>query len=109
MLIILRDDLIDMIDFEEAVHRFKKESLPLPILYALQNPKTKSTLSSILLKKTITKRDAKTVLQITNKEGEFGRVEKFMQELAKTACSYIENLKQNKAALTNLVKGMLLS
>jgi len=28
MLIILRDDLIDMVDFDEAVHRFKRECLP---------------------------------------------------------------------------------
>jgi len=108
MLIILRDDLIDMIDFEEAVHRFKKESLPLPILYALQNPKTKSALSSILLKKTITKRDAKTVLQITNKEGEFERVRRLMQKLVEDAYSHTKNLKASKAYLNLLAKGMLL-
>jgi len=108
MLIILRDDLIDMVDFDEAVHRFKKECLPLPILYALQNPKIKFTLSSILLKKTITKRDAKTILQVTNEKGELGRVRKFMQELAEDAYPHIENLKRNKEYLRVLLKGMLL-
>jgi len=109
MLIILRDDLIDMVDFEEAVHRFKKECLPLPILYALQNPKTKSTLSSILLKKNITKRDAETILQITNKEGEFERVKRLMQKLAEDACSHTKNLEHTKEHLKLLAKGMLLT
>ncbi|NIV44548.1 hypothetical protein GWN49_06700, partial [Candidatus Bathyarchaeota archaeon] len=38
MLIILRDDWIDMMDFGESVHRIKKECLPLPLLHALNNP-----------------------------------------------------------------------
>jgi geranylgeranyl pyrophosphate synthase len=108
MLIILRDDLIDMVDFDEAVQRFKKECLPLPILYALQNPKIKFTLSSMLLKKTITKRDAKAILQVTNEEGELGRLRKIMQELAEDAYFHIENLEQNKEYLRLLLKGMLL-
>jgi geranylgeranyl diphosphate synthase type I len=108
MLIILRDDLIDMIDFEEAVHRYKRECLPLPILHALQNPKTKYTLSSILLKKTITKRNAKTILQLTSKEGEFERVRGLMQELSRDTYSYIKGVRQNKKYLTLLIKGMLL-
>jgi len=61
MLILLRDDLIDMIDLEEAVHRIEKEHLSLPILYALQNREIKSTLGP-LMRKTITKKDAKKVL-----------------------------------------------
>ncbi len=98
-----------MVDFDEAVQRFKKECLPLPILYALQNPKTKFTLSSILLKKTITKKDAKTILQVTNEKGELGRVKKFMEKLAEDAYSHVENVKQNRDCLTLLVRGMLLT
>jgi geranylgeranyl pyrophosphate synthase len=109
MLIILRDDVIDMIDFDEAVQRFKKECLPLPILYALQNPKMRSILYPILLKKTITKRDAKAILQVTNEERELGRLRKFMQELAEDAYSHAEIVKQNNDCLTLLVKGMLLT
>ncbi len=53
MLVILRDDMIDMLDPEETIHRIKKEHLSLAILYALQNPEMKSLVSD-LLKKTIT-------------------------------------------------------
>jgi len=57
MLVILRDDMIDMLDLEETIHRIKKEHLSLVIVYALQKPEIKSVLSQ-LLKKTLTMKDA---------------------------------------------------
>jgi len=108
MLILLRDDLIDMIDFEEAVHRIKREYLPLPILYVLQNSKIKPEISSVLSKETITKRDAEKILAVVDKAGGFNRVEEFMQELAQDAYSRIERIKWNRKYLKILTKGMLL-
>jgi len=95
MMIILRDDIIDMIDLEEIVHRVKKECLPLPIFYALQNSKIKSTLNSILRKKKITKRDAKTILEVTDKARGLEHTGKLMQKLATDAYRSAENLRQN--------------
>ena len=108
MLILLRDDLIDMIDLEEAVHRIKKECLSLPVLCVLQNPATKSTLVPILRKKKITERDAEKILAIVEKAGGFDRVEEYMQELAQNAFSRIETIKKNRKYLALLIKGMLL-
>ena len=108
MMIILRDDLIDMIDLEEAVHRIKKEHLSLPVLYALQNPEIRSALGPLLLKKIITKKDAEKILAVVDKAGGFNRVEEFMQELAQNAYSRIEKVKQNKKYLELLGRGMLL-
>ena len=96
MMLILRDDLIDIVDFEEAVHRIKKEHPPLPILYALQNPEIKSTLSPILLKKTIRKKDAKAILEITGKAGGLKNIGNLLQEMVENAYRQVENLKQNK-------------
>jgi len=108
MLILLRDDLIDMIDLEEAVHRIEKEHLSLPILYALQNSEIRSTLSPLLLKKTITKKDAEKILTVVDEAGGFNRVEEFMQELAQNAYDRVETIKQNKKYLVLLIRGMLL-
>jgi geranylgeranyl diphosphate synthase type I len=108
MLILLRDDLIDMIDLEEAVHRIKKEYLSLPILYVLQNPETKSALVPILIKKKITERDAEKILAIVDKAGGFDRVEECMQELAQNAYNRLETIKKNRIHLTLLIEGMLL-
>jgi len=107
MLIILRDDLIDMIEYEENVHRIKKEHLPLPIIYAIQNPDIKSKISSILLKKAITKRDAETILKITNKTQGLERVGKLMHELAEDAYLQVGGLRTNADRLTLLARSLL--
>ncbi len=108
MLIVLRDDLIDMFDLEEAVHRIKKEHLSLPILFALQNPEIRSILSSLLLKKTITKKDAEKISAVVYEAGGFDRIEEFMQRLAQDAYDRVKRVKQNKEYLELLSRGMLL-
>jgi len=107
MIMRLNDDLIDTFDFEECLHRIKKECLPLPILYALQNPEIKPTIESILLKKTMTKRDAERLLEITYEAGGLKHLEYLMRESASKACSELEKLKYNKKQLELLAKAML--
>jgi len=106
MMIILRDDLIDMTDFEEAVHRIKREHLPLPVLYALQNPKIKPTLIPILLKKTITERDAKTILEVTDEAGGLRYVGEFIKGLCRDAYYRLKNLKRNQGYLVLLTRSI---
>jgi len=108
MLIILRDDLIDMIDLKEAVHRIKREYLSLPILYALQNPEIRLVLGPLLLKKIITKKNVEKILAIVNKAEGFNRVEELMQELVQDTYSQVEKVKQNRKYLKLLSRGMLL-
>jgi len=107
MLVILRDDMIDMIDLEETMHRIKKEHLSLVILYALQKPEIKSGLSQ-LLKKTLTIKDAEKILMIVNKAGGFVRMEECMNKLAEEAYIKIEKVKYNRKHLQLLIQGMLL-
>ena len=104
MIILLRDDWIDMVEFEEISHRIKREHLPLPLLYALQSPKTRSKLSSILFKKTITKRDARIILEATDEAGGLRHVEQLMQEIARNANSCVKDLKKNKSAFQLLTE-----
>ncbi len=108
MLVILRDDLIDMFDHKETVHRIMKEHLSLPILYALQNPEIKSTLSHLLQKKTKTKNDVEKISAVVNEGRGFNRLEQIMQELAKDAYNSIERIKHNRRYLEILIRGMLL-
>jgi len=107
-ILILRDDLIDMIDFEEMVHRIKREHLPLPILYALQNPKFKSTLNAILLKKEITESDAETILHVTEKAEGFKRFRTVMEEMAKEILQLLLTIKYKRSELDLIVKSILL-
>jgi len=69
-LIILIDDFFDMLDYKELAHRIRKEHLPLPLLYALQNSKFKSKIKSVIKnQKRITHRDAAKILEITEEAG----------------------------------------
>ena len=107
MLAILSDDLMDMIDFEEFQHRIKKECLPLPILFTLKNPEIKPKITAILLKKTITKKDAETILETVHKTGELKHFQKLMEELCTKAYSYIGDVEYNKNYLKLLVESMI--
>ena len=107
MLVILRDDIIDMFDLEETIHRIKKEHRSLVIVYALQNPKMHSILCS-LLKKTITLKDAEKLSTFVDKAGGFIHMEECMNKLAEEAYIKIEKIKYNREYLKLLVQGMLL-
>ena len=107
MIILLADDLMDVIDFKEVVNRIKRESLPLPILYALQKPEVKSTLIPVLLKKRITKKDAEMILEVTDKAGGLEHVERLMEELAESAFNCLDEIKESKESLTLLLRSFL--
>jgi geranylgeranyl pyrophosphate synthase len=107
MLIILRDDMIDMLDPEETIHRIQKEHFNIAILYALQNPKTNSMIMSIL-KKAITSKIAEKLTNLVDEAGGFARIDDYMNKLVKDACANIEKVKRNKNYLELIVRGMLL-
>jgi geranylgeranyl diphosphate synthase type I len=106
-LIILRDDMIDMLDPEETIHRIQKEHINIAILYALQNPKMNSVIRSIL-KKPITPRNAEKLSTLVDKAGGFACIDACMNKLAKDASAKIEKANSNKKHLELLIRGMLL-
>lgn len=99
MLILLRDDWLDILDVEESCSRIKRESLPLPLLYGLQNPAVKNELRAILLKKNVTRGDAKTILATIQKTDVPQRYAKLMDEMAVDATL---KLKRQKLKCDNL-------
>jgi geranylgeranyl diphosphate synthase type I len=107
MLIILRDDMIDMLDPEETIHRIKKEHLNIVILYALQNPKMNTVIRSILTK-SVTPKNAEKLANLVDKAGGFSRIDAYMNKLAKDASAKLEKVKFNKKYLIALIFGMLL-
>lgn len=96
MIKILRDDAVDMVDTEELLHRLKKEHLPIPLLFALQNPKITQKISSILLKKTLTKKEVQTIIELTYACGGFGDLEELMQKLAEDAFKLLYKIRKSK-------------
>jgi len=107
MLIMLRDELIDMIDAEEARHRIERESPPLPVIYALQNKKIKSSIAPLLLKKKLTKRDVEFVKQSTLKTNGIRCCQELMEKLADEAYTCLERVKFKKEDLRILVDAVI--
>jgi len=67
---ILRDDLEDMLDFDvEMISRIRKEALPLPVLYAIENPETSKRIAVIAKKKEINADDAEAIFDLVEQSG----------------------------------------
>lgn len=88
-IVILRDDLADTFDPEEALQRFKNESLPFPILMALKDRRIRSKLSPILLKRKITKKDLETISEIIQGTDVVNRVEQLVNKMSLEAQRYV--------------------
>ena len=108
MMAILRDDLTDMTNLKEITNRIKRECLPLPVIYALANPDTRSRLCSILAKKVIKKKDAETILAIASKTSGIKRFENLMQSLAEQAYNYSKKIKRNSKYFVLMIDSLLL-
>jgi len=107
MLSILRDDFIDMNYFEEIANRIAYECLPLPILYALEDPKAKSQIRNILSKKKLTKKDVRLLSEIVENADGFGRLKEKMKELITTGKNNLRKIKHRKETLISLINFML--
>lgn len=103
-LIILGDDNADVLNPEELLHRLKKEHLPLPVLYALQDSKAKRRLMKIFKKKTLTKNDAEKIFNITFEVGGFNRIEELMEKLIQDGIAELKNIRNCRSELELLIK-----
>lgn len=109
MLILLRDDWIDIIDIEECRNRIRTESLPLPLLFGLQDPVTRDRLGNVLLKKTFTRKDVQTISDIMEKTSVFQKYANLMSGLAEDAVKIIRKHKIKQQTLELMIRATLLS
>ena len=107
MLMILNDDLVDMLCFDEFQNRIKNEHLPLQVFYALEKSKEKREIELILGKKMKTKSDIEKIIKFTNNaEGPVFVAER-MKIIADKAIYHLQNIKINKQVLRTLVETLL--
>jgi geranylgeranyl pyrophosphate synthase len=106
MLILLRDEVIDLIDINETRHRIEMESFPLPIIYALQNSKTRSAMRPILQKKKITLKEANLIAEMTRQQGGVEHCMQLIQKLADEACACLNGVRHNRRELELLVRAV---
>jgi len=94
VMVILRDDLADMLDFKgEMLSRVRKESLPLPVLYALRNPETREPITAILRKKEVVEKDAEAIFNLVDKAGGLDSYARTMKSFAVRATRSLRRLR----------------
>ena len=89
---ILRNELIDMLEFKTLYHRIRKESLPLPMVYALQNPGVRSELISLLSGRNLAK-NLKEISRLVDKAGGMEYVAELIGKMVNEALLSIDKIK----------------
>jgi geranylgeranyl pyrophosphate synthase len=109
ILVSIREDFIDVFEAKELQNRAKNECLPLPILYAFQNPQTKKTIMNYLSKQKITDDDAEEIVDIVFEEENVELLRNEVKHLAHEACNSISNISSTNLAhqMTILIKGII--
>jgi len=90
MLILLRDDWIDIFDVDECLRRIRREALPLPLLYGLHDAKIRDRLKSVLLRKKIARKDAELILKSIQGTSIPKKYASLMRKLADKALTRME-------------------
>lgn len=106
VMILLRDDWLDMLEFEELRNRIRNECLPLPILYAAQNPKAKDQIVSILRKRILTETNAQKIVTLVEAEGR-RKFEELMEKMSSDAYSQLAKLKNDMKYLKLFVASQM--
>lgn len=108
MMVILKDDLADMLDFRgEMLSRVRMESLPLPVLYALANPNARESLMGILWKKDISGEDAEAVFNLVDEAGGLNSFDRTLRSLARKAKCPLKKARGDTMPLELVVEAAL--
>jgi geranylgeranyl pyrophosphate synthase len=96
MLIILKDDYIDSFEHEELKHRIQNEHYPMPVLYSLTKPEANATLTKILQKRDIMKKDTQTLKALIRKSKGYQKTAQLMNDLIRTSEKQITKIANKK-------------
>jgi heptaprenyl diphosphate synthase len=99
MMGILRNEVIDMLEPDALKHRVKKESLPLPVVYALQDSSTRPELISLIIKRGLVEKDLQNISRLSDKSRGMEKVAMLISEMSKEAKSYGKSFKSKELKL----------
>jgi len=105
---ILRDELIDMLEPDVLYHRIKHESLPLPLIYALQNSNASSKITPIIFKKQLSNKDVRTISKITDNIGGINYVAEHINNMVQEACTQIDIFSDKTQELKIIAKALII-
>jgi geranylgeranyl pyrophosphate synthase len=86
---ILRNELIDILELDMLRHRIKRESLPLPLIYALTNTSAKPKILSLISMKRPRIKDLQTVSKVVEEANGLRYVAKLVNRNVRNALSCV--------------------
>ncbi len=89
---ILRDEIIDMLELRVLKHRIRKESLPIPLVYALQHSTSRQKILPRIAKERLTTLDLKEILKASEEAEGLNSVAKLIMKFSREASSCVETL-----------------
>jgi geranylgeranyl pyrophosphate synthase len=104
LLIAIRDEFADIFEPEELKSRFLHGSLPLPIMYAFQDEKKRSKITSIMRKKRISKKDSYMLAELVRDSEEAKKLKRMMSKLKKEELSCLAGKDYMGATLKSLME-----
>ncbi len=104
----LRDDLIDVFDMEELCQRVAVNDLPLPLIFATQDPHTKEKASNIISKPKMTDDDVAELVDITLAAKPVVELKEKMQSLITEGLSITNQLTNRKTAKLHAVLSFMI-
>ena len=98
ILVILRDDLVDIFDIQELRQRIGVHDLPLPLLFAMQDDKINPEVMSILSKPKLTSRAVAELVDLILETEPVKELKEKMQLLIEEGLTLLKKLKKRKLA-----------
>ena len=93
MMAILRNELVDMLEPDVLKHRIRRESLPLPIVYALQDQSIKLELANLITKTKLEENDLANISRLSNISNGIECVANLIEKMSKEATICAKELK----------------
>lgn len=103
-IVLLRDDLEDMLGLNLLNLRIKNESLPLPILYAMESMEKREEILAILKKKEVKEKDAKKLSTLVSDAGGLDKLWILFKELKAQAKQKIKKIKNNRRIFETILE-----
>ncbi len=109
ILAVLREEFIDIFELEELSQRMRSGCLPIPILYVIQDEKSRERIQKLLAKKRITSKDHSQLLDLIFETKGVRRLKRAMEVLIEEATQLVPDikLKNSKAILKSLAESVL--
>ena len=105
MLSNIRDEFVDIFEAEELRNRRDNECLPLPLLYAMRDPKAKKKIVTLLKKRDLTDDHAMEVAEIVLETKEVQKLKAEMQNLIEKGNNLLN--KYRKCKEVNLLRNLI--